>query len=155
MGETALKILLSALPVLILVSGIVMALAENNWDVEAVMFGNIPKVMKNIAVEIGEDTVKIKDISLSGDMVEVTAEFTSPFSFPITIKDVSFEAVSGRERTTLKLENEVVVPPNGIKELKLSGKAIIPSGKVEFTNFRVVVEFYGITLEVSQGVFRP
>jgi hypothetical protein len=106
--------------------------------------------MKNIAVEIREDAFKVKDISLSGDMVEVTAEFTSPFSFPVTIKDVTFEAVSGKESTTLKLENEVVVPPNGVKEIKLSGKAIIPSEKVEFTNFRVVVEFYGVTLEVSQ-----
>jgi|Deesub1362B_J571_1020462.scaffolds.fasta_scaffold00022_175 hypothetical protein len=150
MGETALKILLSALPVLILVSSTIMALVESNWDVEAAIFGNIPEVMKNIAVEIREDAFKVKDISLSGDMVEVTAEFTSPFSFPVTIKDVTFEAVSGKESTTLKLENEVVVPPNGVKEIKLSGKAIIPSEKVEFTNFRVVVEFYGVTLEVSQ-----
>ena len=150
MGETALRIILSALPVLILVSGVLMALVETNWDVEAAALGNVPEVLKGMAVEIREDAFKVKEISLSGDMVEVTAEFTSPFSFPVTIKDLSFEAVSGKESTTLKLEKEVVIPPKGVREIKLSGRAIMPSEKVEFANFRAVIEFYGITLEVSQ-----
>ena len=150
MGETALKVLLSVLPTVILLSAVIMALMETNWDVEAAVFGNMPEIMKNIAVDVREDAFRVKDISFSGDRIEVTVEFTSPFSFPVKVKDLTFDVASGGEVTALRLENEVLVPPNEVKEIKLSGKAIVPSEKVAITNFRMVTEFYGITLEVTQ-----
>ena len=165
MSEKRLKVVLSAIPTVLLIVCLVAAFSAQGWNVQATIFAGDPLelVEKLLLSEIGteEELLKVTGYGLSedGSKLILKAVFHSPLNVPIEIKEMSADLSWRGITCSINLPEEVEVPAKGSADLELEGSLSavqFPStlSSVDgISNMNMRLEIGGIGIELEESGF--
>ncbi|MGB2727897.1 MAG: hypothetical protein WBD09_05410 [Halobacteriota archaeon] len=172
MSEKILKVVLSAIPTILLVICVVAGFATHGWDVQAALFSEDPQeiVERLLPSEIGAEAefIEVTDFEISEDLSKLTIEavLRSPLNVPVKIKELSAEIILYGSPVTISLPGEVEIPAKGSASLKLEGSLpevpaqtqmppTLPSAKqstpTNIRNVKMKLDISGIELEIEES----
>lgn len=172
MDEKILKVVLSAIPTILLVICVVAGFATNGWDVQAALFSEDPQeiVERLLPSEMGAEAgfIEVTGFAISEDLSKLTIEavLRSPLNVPVKIKELSAELILYGSPVTISLPGEVEIPAKGSASLKLEGSLpavpaqtqmplTLPSAKqstpTNIRNVKMKLDISGIELEIEES----
>ena len=171
MNEKILKVVLSAIPTILLVICVVAGFATHGWDVQAALFSEDPQeiVERLLPSEIGaeEGFIEVTGFKPSEDgTFTIEAVLRSPLNVPVKIKELSAELILYGSPVTISLPGEVEIPAKGSASLKLEGALpavpaqtqmppTLPSAEqstpTNIRNVRMKLDISGIELEMEES----
>ncbi|MBC8520744.1 MAG: hypothetical protein H8D26_01955 [Methanomicrobia archaeon] len=171
MSEKILKVVLSAIPTILLVICVVAGFATHGWDVQAALFSEDPQeiVERLLPSEIGaeEGFIEVTGFKPSEDgTFTIEAVLRSPLNVPVKIKELSAELILYGSPVTISLPGEVEIPAKGSASLKLEGALpavpaqtqmppTLPSAEqstpTNIRNVRMKLDISGIELEMEES----
>lgn len=153
MSERVLGLILAILPSALILISTFLALSESDFNVERALLGDSEQIMQTLnkisSAKFSEENFKIVGIEITEDSSKISLEISSPFEFPILIKEISAEISGKYESTYVRLQEEVELQPESTEIIELVGGGIQP-GNVVVKNFKMSFEIMGITIEVSE-----
>jgi hypothetical protein len=152
-SERVLGLILAILPSALILISTFLALSESDFNVERALLGDSEQIMQTLnkisSAKFSEENFKIVGIEITEDSSKISLEISSPFEFPILIKEISAEISGKYESTYVRLQEEVELQPESTEIIELVGGGIQP-GNVVVKNFKMSFEIMGITIEVSE-----
>jgi len=126
MNEKNLKIILAALPVVIIIVAVIIPLYTTGWDAGKALYGTDPDAviesfeMKGQDMSGGYFTPQDYDISDDGGSLLLTGIMKNPYSEDIKITKLGYSIIIGGEPAQLTLTADAVIPASGTGEVVLS-----------------------------------
>ncbi len=164
MSEKLLRAVIPIIPLLIIIGCVGAAFAAHGWDVQAMILGEKPLKALERLIPAESDTerelLEVTDLQRAedGNKVVLAAVFHSPLNMPVTIKELSTEFILEGSPVTVRLADEVEVPPQGSASLELEGSlseaqaslTLPPAETITLRNLKMTVDIDGIELTLEE-----
>jgi len=153
MRKKVFRILLAILPAILITASILVALAENDFNIQKTLI-DPDDLNKSISKfqpdEFSSNFLTTSNLTINDNKTSISVEVNSPLKVEFTIKDIRINVSDGNNITTISLEEETKINPGESKILTLSGKGIKNSGRIQTSDITIEIEMLGIIVETKQ-----
>jgi hypothetical protein len=159
--DTALRLGLMLLGILLSLGPLLIALGTHNWNIMAAVMPSDAELQQTTDMVTGlvdntgfsANTFSIGLPTIQGNTLRVPTQFTSPFKIPITLKSLTV-SVSDQGATIAQLQTEgsVEIPASGTASITFVGTytgTTLPTNPQISGVDNMTIEVYGITISAQ------
>jgi len=156
--DTALKLGLMLLGILLSLGPLIISLGTHNWDIVAAVMPSDAELNQTQNLVTGlidnqgftADTFSLGSPTIQGNTIRVPAQFTSPFKIPITLESLTISVSDqGATIAQLRTESSVEIPAQGTVSITFVGTytgTTLPTNPQISGIDNMTIEVYGITI---------
>lgn len=153
MRKKVFKIILALLPTILILSSILIALAQNDFNIEETLIdsddldNSVRKFQPN---ELSNDFITTSNLTVDKDKMTISVEVRSPLKVDIILKEVRINVSDGGKIISVSLENETKIGPGEYKIVTLTGKGTENYQELQMVDIFIKFEMLGIIVETKQ-----